>query len=49
MCRQNQLWGCSLLAFGVGVLIGTWLQSGIICHLLGLCLVLLGLGLARRK
>ena len=49
MCRQNQLWGCTLLAFGIGVLIGTWMQSGFVCHLLGIGLILLGLGFVRRK
>ncbi len=49
MCRQNQLWGCALLTFGLGVLIGTWLHSGFICHILGFALIFLGLGFVRRK
>ena len=26
MCRQNQLWGLALIAFGVGILLGAWLE-----------------------
>ena len=36
MCRRNQLLGCALLAFGFGLLVGTWLESGLFCCLFGL-------------
>ncbi len=49
MCRQNQLIGCALLTFGLGVLIGTWLESGFICHVLGFGLLLAGACIAGKK
>ena len=49
MCRQNQLWGCVLMAFGLGVLIGMWLESGFLCYLFGIGLLVLGAGMAKRK
>ena len=49
MCRQNQLYGSCLLAFGLGVLIGTWLTSGLLCHLIGFGLIALGILVIRRR
>lgn len=49
MCRQNQLYGGCLLAFGLGVLIGTWLTSGLLCHLIGFGLIVLGFCIIRRR
>lgn len=49
MCRRNQLWGFMLTAFGVGVLVGTWLESGLFCHLFGLLLIFCGIGICGRK
>ena len=48
MCRQNQLWGIALLAFGGGILLGTWLEGGFftLCFALGMCVV--GFGFLRR-
>ena len=48
MCRQNQLYGSCLLMFGVGVLVGTWLSSGLVCHLMGFGLVVLGVCILRK-
>ena len=48
MCRQNLLWGCVVLAFGLGMLAGSWLKSGFVTHLIGLGLVFLGCGILRR-
>ena len=49
MCRQNQLWGCALMAFGVGVLTGMLLESGFLCGCLGLGLMVLGFCVMRRR
>lgn len=49
MCRRNQLWGYALLAFGVGVLVGTWLDSGLFSHLFGLLAIFCGWGISRKK
>lgn len=49
MCRKNQLYGFTLIAFGVGLMIGNWLESGIFCFLLGLGGVFLGLWMLGKK
>ncbi len=49
MCRYNQLWGCVLAAFGFGILIGTWLSGGFVCHLLGFSGLIVGCCLLRNK
>ncbi len=49
MCRHQQLLGCVLMAFGLGVLIGTWWGGGFFCHLIGFALLCVGLGIARRR
>lgn len=49
MCRRNQLWGCVLLAFGLGMLFGTWLESGLFCHLLAFVALFSGFSVCRRK
>ncbi len=43
MCRYNQLWGCALIAFGIGVLIGALLEGGFLCNCFGIGLAVLGL------
>lgn len=48
MCRQNLLWGSVVVAFGLGMLIGAWLKSGFVTHLIGLALVFLGFAMLRR-
>ena len=49
MCRRNQLWGCILIAFGIGVLVGTWLESGVFCFLFGLLALFSGVAVCRGK
>ena len=49
MCRQNQLWGCMLLAFGFGVLIGLWIQDGFLAYCFSLAMMLIGFGVMRKK
>jgi hypothetical protein len=41
MCRYNQLWGLVLLAFGLGILLGAWMEGGFLCYCFGF-----GLGVA---
>ncbi len=40
MCRRNQLIGFALLGFGLGLLIGCWLETG----LSRICLAAIGIG-----
>lgn len=42
MCRQNQVLGFSLLAFGLGVLIGCCMESGFWSFVLGLGAIVFG-------
>ena len=48
MCRQNHLYGGCVLAFGLGVLIGTWLESGRVGQVLGFGLIALGFTVIRK-
>ena len=48
MCRHNQLWGCILIAFGLGILVGTWLEGGFFCSCFALGLAILGLCTMRK-
>ena len=49
MCRQNQLWGCMIIAFGIGLLIGLSLKGGFLCVCLGFGLLLVGACVAGKK
>ncbi len=49
MCRRNQLCGAALVAFGVGMLVGYWLESGFFCFVAGVAVVALGLWCASKK
>lgn len=49
MCRHNQLWGFATIAFGFGILIGTWIESGFLTGCLGLGLVLVGCACLRKR
>lgn len=49
MCRHNQLWGFVAIAFGLGILIGTWIESGFLTGCLGLGLVLAGCACLRKR
>lgn len=47
MCRKGRLWGCALVAFGLGMLIGSWVESGFLFHCLGFGLVIAGCGMLK--
>ncbi len=49
MCRFHQLWGCVLIAFGLGILFGAWLEGGFLCTCFGLGLGCSGLMLLRKS
>ena len=49
MRRHYQLCGCMLMAFGAGILLGTWLSGGFWCHCLGFGLVVGGFFVVRKK
>ena len=42
MCRHNQLWGSILLAFGIGVLVGMWIEGGFFTYCFGFGLIACG-------
>ena len=49
MCRRNSLWGCVLMSFGLGLLIGMCLKSGFWCNCGALMIICAGLFTLRRK
>lgn len=49
MCRKNQLCGCALIAFGLGLLIGSCLESGFFCFFIGVGIMALGFWCSGRK
>jgi len=42
MCRQNVLWGCIQAAFGLGLLIGLWIEAGFLAHCFGFGFIIFG-------
>lgn len=48
MCRQNQLWGCSVIAFGIGILVGICLESGFLAGCLGIGVIFAGFCMMRK-
>ena len=49
MCRKNQLWGWILVAFGLGVLVGIWLDGGFLCHCFCIGVIIIGGGVMKKK
>lgn len=49
MCRRNQLCGCTLIAFGFGLLIGACLESGFFSFFVGVGIMMLGFWCGGRK
>ena len=49
MCRRQQLLGCVMLGFGLGLMIGHCLESWFVCSCGGIVFVFLGCGGLRRK
>lgn len=49
MCRKNQLSGCALMAFGLGILVGLCLESGFFCFVIGFVIIGLGAWCAAKK
>ena len=48
MCRKKQMHGFCCLCFGLGLMVGCWLESWFLCSVGGLALILLGMTLAKR-
>lgn len=43
MCRRNHFWGFGLVAFGLGLLLGSWCEGGFLWYCLGLGMLFFGL------
>ncbi len=49
MCRKNYLRGCSILCFGLGLIIGHCLESWFLCCCGGMGLIFFGILVMRRR
>lgn len=49
MCRRNQVWGWLLAAFGLGLLIGTQIESGFLCVCLSFGAIIIGFAVSRKN
>lgn len=49
MLRRNQLLGIAALAFGVGLLLGIWIEGGFLAHCFGFGVVIVGCCLLKKK
>lgn len=49
MCRKNQLLGVALIAFGLGLLIATFFESGLFCGCLGFGVAAVGIVVTQKK
>ena len=49
MCRRNQLCGLGMLCFGIGLLIGLWVNCGFLAHCIGFGCVICGCCLLKKK
>ena len=49
MCRKNWLLGCSLAAFGLGMFVASFFESGFVSGLLGVAITVAGVLVLRKK
>ena len=49
MCRKNQLHGCCIGCFGLGLILGHCLESWLLCCCGGVSLLVLGFCVLRRR
>ena len=49
MCRRNHLYGCCIMAFGAGLIVGHCLESWFVCCFGGLMLMAMGLLVLRSR
>lgn len=49
MCRKSHLHGCSVLFFGLGLMVGHSLESWFLCSIGGLLIIFLGICIMRRR
>ncbi len=49
MYRHHQLWGMTLVAFGVGILVGTWISAAFFCHFIGIIALISGYCILRKN
>ncbi|MBQ6719288.1 MAG: hypothetical protein IJN20_02930 [Oscillospiraceae bacterium] len=49
MCRKKQMQGFCCLCFGLGMMMGSYLESWFFCSVGGLALIFFGMMLAKKK
>lgn len=48
MCRYNQLWGSAMIAFGLGMLLGGWMEGGFVLSCFSLGIAVFGLVILKK-
>ena len=49
MCRRNRLWGLGAVVFGVGFLLGMWIEGSFVSHCIAFGLLFWGLAQSLKK
>lgn len=49
MCRRHELWGWILVALGIGILFGIFLESGFLRCCIGIGAIALGIAVIHKK
>ena len=49
VCRKNQLLGVALMAFGLGLLLATFFESGLFCGCLGFGVAAVGIVVLQKR
>ncbi len=49
MCRRNQIWGVALAAFGLGLLVASFIESVLFCGCAGIGCVAVAVVILQKK
>ena len=49
MCRKNHMWALAVISFGLGLLIGLWIESGFVQGCIGVAFVGFGIFIFQKK
>ena len=49
MFRHNQIIGCCMTVFAIGLLVGMWIEGGFFAHVFGVVFIIAGCSMLRKK